>query len=148
MVCVTCRWFKSKEIHKEDIKYWRKKFLVSCVKWKSIYLQYFSMHRNTTSYTKLRRLSCVDLCTQGPCGWLRGTWNLWRVWWHNEHISRVLCWKDIRYTKTCCVLVNIFLCYRQSSIYIAFVIRTPITNLKGSNWRGKVNWGSWKVIIS
>ena len=29
----------------------------------------FSMHRNTTSYTKLRRLSCVNLCTQGPCGW-------------------------------------------------------------------------------
>ena len=22
MVCVTCRWLKSKEIHKEDIKYW------------------------------------------------------------------------------------------------------------------------------
>ena len=63
------------------------KFLVSCVKCRSIYFHHFSMHRNTTSYTKLRRLSCVDLCTQGPCGWLRGTWNLWRVWWDNEHVQ-------------------------------------------------------------
>ena len=45
------------------------------MKCRSIYLRHFSMHRNTTSYTKLRRLSCVDLRTQGLCGWLRGTLN-------------------------------------------------------------------------
>ena len=64
------------------------KLLVSFVKCRRIYLWNFSMHKNTISYTKLRRLSCVDLCTQGPCGWLRGTWNLWRVWWDNEHVLR------------------------------------------------------------
>ena len=118
------------------------------MKCRSIYLRHFSMHRNTTSYTKSRRLNCVYLCTQGPCGWLRGTWNLWRVWLDNEYMLKVLWWRDIQYTKTCCILVNIFIVWCQISISVAFVIETPIIILKGSTWRGKVDRGRWKVIIS
>ena len=114
---------------------------------KRIYFRHFSMHKNTASYTKLRRFSCVDLCTQGLCGWLRGTWNLWRVWLENEHVLRVLWWRDILYTKPCCILVNIFLIYCWISIYVTFVIEIPIKFLKGSTWRGKIDRGRWKVII-
>ena len=52
------------------------KHLASMTTWSnSIYLQHFSMHKNTTSYTKLRKLKCLDQYTQGQCGWWRGTWN-------------------------------------------------------------------------
>ena len=107
--CIICRWLSSKEIHKEDIKYWRREIPRLMCEMQSIYLFHLSMHKNTTSYTKLRRLKCVDLYTQGQCRWWRGTWNQWRLCLDKEHILRVLWWRDIWYINPWCILVNIFL---------------------------------------
>ena len=75
------------------------------MKCNSIYLQHFSMHKNTTSYTKLRRLNYVDWYTQGRCGWWRGNWSRWRILLDKEHVLRVLWLRDIwrrhPHTKNC-----------------------------------------------
>ena len=116
------------------------------MKCKSIYLQHFSMHKNTTSYIKLRRLKCVDLYTQGQCVWWRGTWNYWRIWLEKEHVLRVLWWTNIWYINPWCILVNIFLNWKQLHTWIAFGMWTPSKFFKGSTCWGKVQWEKWEVI--
>ena len=61
MVCVTCRWLTSKEIHKEDIKYWRREIPHSCVKCISIYLQHFF---SAQEHYVIHQVEDIELC--GP----------------------------------------------------------------------------------
>ena len=92
-VTISCRWLSLKEIHEDDIKYWKREIPRLMCEMKKYIPPTFSMHKNTTSYTKLRRLKFVDLYTQGQCGWWRGTWNHWRLWLDKVNVLRVLWWR-------------------------------------------------------
>ena len=59
MVCVTCRWLTSKEIHKEDIKYWRREILcLMCEMQKHLPSENF----NAQEHYLIHQVEEIELC--------------------------------------------------------------------------------------
>ena len=105
--CIICRWLSSKEIHKEDIKYWRREILrLMCEIQKNLPSTFF----NAQEHYLIHQVEEIELC--GPIH-SRPMWmverhlNIIRFWLGNEHVQRVLWWSDIWYTRKWCILLNV-----------------------------------------
>ena len=60
LACVTCRWLTSKEIHKEDIKYWRREIPhLMCEMQKNLPLAFFNAREHF-----IHKAEEIELC--GP----------------------------------------------------------------------------------
>ena len=61
MVCITCRWLTSKEIHKEGMKYWRREIpCLVCEIQKHLPSEFF----NAQEHYLIHQVEEIDLC--GP----------------------------------------------------------------------------------
>ena len=139
--CIICRWISSKEIHKEYIRYWKRKIPhLMCEMQKYLPPGFF----NAQEHYLINQIEEIEIC--GPV-YTRSMWmveshlNSWKDFLDKEHILRVLLCRDIWYINPWCTLVGIFQIQQKILIFLTFCMSTPSTNLKGRPCWGKVEQG-------